>query len=325
MKSQTEMIVASAFSLAVGLAAGIYGLWPQASPGQQPTSALAASLPSDLSACGVSVPDVSGPIPHGHGRYYDFTADWFTGGRTEAWPKYLAPFASKRVNYLEVGTFEGRSMVWMLDNVLLHPDSRATGVDIEIKPRYLQNLNRSGSCDKVRNLQGRSQDVLRNLPKASYDIIYIDGSHVTQDVMVDAVLAFDLLKPGGLLIFDDYAPLIWLWPKDIRPKQAIDAFVAGYRQHLESVIQNFQLMVRKREHICDSPTERLSAIGSYCYNWNSKQLFRTTDRVAVELSETERKMIEAYTDAAPFPEFTADLRARPEFEAMNKRLRLELQ
>ena len=36
-----------------------------------------------------------------------------------------------------------------------------------------------------------------------YDIIYIDGSHEARDVLEDAVLAYRLLKIGGLLIFDD--------------------------------------------------------------------------------------------------------------------------
>ena len=49
-----------------------------------------------------------------------------------------------------------------------------------------------------------SQVVLRRLPLETYDIIYIDGSHATSDVLEDAVLSYRLLKPGGLLIFDDY-------------------------------------------------------------------------------------------------------------------------
>ena len=46
--------------------------------------------------------------------------------------------------------------------------------------------------------------VLRRLPLESFDIIYIDGSHAVNDVLEDAVLSFRLLKPEGILIFDDY-------------------------------------------------------------------------------------------------------------------------
>ena len=38
----------------------------------------------------------------------------------------------------------------------------------------------------------------------NFDLIYIDASHYAPDVLSDAVLAFKLLKPGGILIFDDY-------------------------------------------------------------------------------------------------------------------------
>ena len=37
-----------------------------------------------------------------------------------------------------------------------------------------------------------------------YDYIYIDGSHMPKWVLIDAVLSWDLLKKGGLMIFDDY-------------------------------------------------------------------------------------------------------------------------
>jgi predicted O-methyltransferase YrrM len=312
---QPQTLIATAFALTVGLSAGFYALWSQ-------VSAPSVVTP-EYSACGVSVPDISGAAPRGHARYYDFTADLFTdAGRLESWQKYLMPYAGRPTHYLEVGIYEGRSMVWMLDNALRHPDSRATGVDISIQERYLQNLKRSGSCRKVRSLEGRSQEVLRTLPKESYDVIYVDGSHVTQDVMIDAVLAFDLLKPGGLLIFDDYAPLIWLWPKDIRPKHAIDAFVSGYRQHLEPVHQGMQLMLRKRTQPCDSKTERLSTVGAYCYNWNTGRIIRIEDREAVELLPGEKSIIQAIADSVPWHEVAPEIRAKPEYQALNRRLKL---
>lgn len=310
-----QTLVAAIFSLAVGLSAGLYALWPR-------ESATIVVTP-ERSACSISVPQTSGPAPHGYGRYYDFSMDRFTdAGRLETWQKYLTPFAERPMNYLEVGIFEGGSMIWMLENALRHHDSRATGVDIDIKQRYLQNLKRSGSCEKVQNLLGRSHEILRTLPKESYDVIYVDGSHVTQDVMIDAVLAFDLLKPGGLLIFDDYAPVLRYWPQDIRPKQAIDAFVAGYRHHLEPVHQGMQLMVKKRAYLCDSKTERMSTVGGYCYNWNTGQFIRTADREPVTLLPGEKNIIEAIADSAPFHEVAPELWAKPEYQALNRRLKI---
>ena len=43
--------------------------------------------------------------------------------------------------------------------------------------------------------------------EATFDVVYIDGSHQAPAVLADdAVMAFHLLRSGGLMIFDDY---IW--------------------------------------------------------------------------------------------------------------------
>jgi hypothetical protein len=61
--------------------------------------------------------------------------------------------------------------------------------------------------------------------RATYDMIYIDGSHIAKDVLRDAVCAFDYLKKGGVMVFDDYD---WLAIDDPtgkqRPRLAIDAW-----------------------------------------------------------------------------------------------------
>ena len=40
-------------------------------------------------------------------------------------------------------------------------------------------------------------------------MIYVDGSHRADDVMIDAIQGFAALKPGGILIFDDYTFLFY--------------------------------------------------------------------------------------------------------------------
>ena len=65
--------------------------------------------------------------------------------------------------------------------------------------------------------------------EAPFDLIYIDGSHTAADVLIDAVLAFQLLRVGGVMIFDDYLwsmePALSVDPLNM-PKPAIDAFAA---------------------------------------------------------------------------------------------------
>jgi hypothetical protein len=144
---------------------------------------------------------------------YDFTNDWFLQV-VPVWEKAMEPFKGKPdIQYLEVGMYEGRSVVWMLENVLTHPTARVTGIDLfwdptefspELKERFLANIKRAGGEDKTKTIVGFSQEELRKLPLDTYDIIYIDGSHMGPDVLEDAVLAYRLLKDGGMIIFDDY-------------------------------------------------------------------------------------------------------------------------
>ena len=70
----------------------------------------------------------------------------------------------------------------------------------------------------------------------SFDLVYVDGSHLAADVLQDAVLSFRLLRSGGLLIFDDY-----LWIDDPGApvnsyaifKVVIDAVINLYRSRLK--------------------------------------------------------------------------------------------
>jgi len=51
--------------------------------------------------------------------------DWFTH-KIPSWDIALDEFKGKpNIAYLEVGAYEGRSVMWMHDNVLTHPTSRA--------------------------------------------------------------------------------------------------------------------------------------------------------------------------------------------------------
>ena len=188
---------------------------------------------------------------------YDFPgADWFTMN-IPVWEKVLEPFKGKPgVNYLEIGVFEGRSLIWMLENILTDPTARVTGVDIfdqstyNYKDNYFKNVEKSGAADKVTMIQDFSQVALRGLPLGSFDIIYIDGSHAKDDVLEDAVLSWRLLKEGGVLIFDDYT---WAGHSFNRtsvdpvesPKVAIDPFVQCFGEHLEVIHNSRQLIVKK--------------------------------------------------------------------------------
>jgi predicted O-methyltransferase YrrM len=82
-----------------------------------------------------------------------------------------------------------------------------------------------------------------------FDMVYVDGSHQAADVLWDALLAFKLLRVGGLMVLDDY-----LWPGDSRhdvlmaPKIAIDAFTTVHSSKVRILSAPlYQLYVLKTE------------------------------------------------------------------------------
>jgi hypothetical protein len=123
---------------------------------------------------------------------YQFSEDWMSDD-TELWARVLAPVRGKPgIHALEVGSFEGRSALWFLENVLTDPTSTLTCVDIWVGPyekTFDENIKAYGRPRKVIKIKSRSDEALRKLVPKSFDFIYIDGSHEAKDVLVDAVMA----------------------------------------------------------------------------------------------------------------------------------------
>lgn len=239
------------------------------------------------------------------GDGYQFTSDWFCQAE-ELWRELFAEYKDRPgVKYLEIGVYEGRSLIWMLENILTHPRSRATAVDIFNPPfaaRLRENLRKSKQGRKVRLLSGYSENVLRKLPAAQFDIIYIDGAHDGRSVFIDAVNSWHLLKPGGVVVFDDYLFHEDNWPKDLTPKPVIDEFVASFRCELTVVHRGNQLILRKRlDRSWRNHSE--SRVGAYAYDWYQSRLnfvgrgrwiWWRSRRYPVELNAREQALLEKY-------------------------------
>src|SRR5437868_2701075 len=106
-----------------------------------------------------------------------FHTDWFDV-HIPIWEKCLGSMSGKAdLRFLEVGSFEGRSACWLLQNILTHDSARLTCVDIGLESygpdqyRYCQsefnpleslrwNLDVLGVPHKVHFLRAVSQDVM---------------------------------------------------------------------------------------------------------------------------------------------------------------------
>lgn len=158
---------------------------------------------------------------------YEFTADWVTANEM-TWLRLLQSFmhqqaAGTPIRMLEIGSYEGRSSIWWMDNILTHPASSLTCIDPSPSHLFLPNI--TASKHSLRFIRNSSAVVLPQLIalQEKFSIIYIDGSHLARDVLLDGLLSLQLLLPEGIIIFDDYE---WSSPSGKRPpKPAIDALI----------------------------------------------------------------------------------------------------
>ena len=195
---------------------------------------------------------------------YQFTKDWFHWA-PQVW-EHLIPMLPHGVerSFLEIGSFEGRSMVWIAEN-MMNPGDELICVDTweggeehgaenmsEVEKRFDHNRDKVLAENDVSVLtyKGTSTEYLAGAisegeDKITFDFIYIDGSHIAKDVLTDACMAWPLLKPKGIMVFDDY---MWGNPRDIlhRPKPAIDAFTNIFAEEVEIIHVGHQLVVRKK-------------------------------------------------------------------------------
>ncbi|KDQ11350.1 glycosyltransferase family 8 protein, partial [Botryobasidium botryosum FD-172 SS1] len=78
-----------------------------------------------------------------------------------------------------------------------------------------------------------------------FDFVYIDGSHRSDDTFLDAELAWRLMRPGALVIFDDYEWKMEPAESMTHPKRGIDAFLALQASEYEILHKGYQVILRK--------------------------------------------------------------------------------
>lgn len=181
--------------------------------------------------------------------------NWFAQTAEPYFRRHLS--GKQGMSCLQIGAFAGHATEW------LH-EQGFTVLDVDTWTGSDENEHRSLDWSRVKREYDRRVYVaqcrgdvtsvmttsktffkfkLRGEPR--YDFIYIDGDHRAQSVLFDAVHAWELLKVGGLMAFDDYE---WNGPSDpvLCPKLAIDSFLACYRDRLEVIDRGVQVWVRKQ-------------------------------------------------------------------------------
>ena len=192
---------------------------------------------------------------------YEFTEDWFSENNPEKvvrqFDEILSEFKGRPCMFLEIGSFEGMSTIWMLENILTEEKSQIFCIDAwaewtgDAFVRFISNINKTGLKDKVHIVKGDSSEELRIFPKEYFDFIYVDGNHDEKAVIKDAINSFRILKKGGIMALDDYLLGI-RYPNtpgskamNGLAKKAIDYFVDVFEDELEVIHKDYQLWIRK--------------------------------------------------------------------------------
>jgi len=189
--------------------------------------------------------------PKFEGKAFSDSTGWFSGYH---WRICFGTKAYDVKEYLEIGSFEGRSAITASE---MFPNAHLTCIDTfeggdehteqltsGLEERFLKNVE--SIKDRMTVLKGTSAQRLAELQDniEKYDVIFIDGSHFYRHVVLDTLMSWPLLKVGGVLIWDDY---FWKYaPYDgLEPKAAIDQFLTSYDGDYEVLFADRQVGIRK--------------------------------------------------------------------------------
>ena len=133
----------------------------------------------------------------------------------------LAEFVKNATTVVEVGSFAGKSVIFMAQN---NPDAQffccdtwlAPGLQTPGVPRdpfgapmlyetFLTNIIDAGIESRVTPIRQNSTAALKMLANAGTqaDFVYIDGSHDYSEAYVDLVYTLPILAPGAVIVADD--------------------------------------------------------------------------------------------------------------------------
>lgn len=169
----------------------------------------------------------------------------------------------RTIEILEIGTFEGRTTTWILENI---ENSNVVCIEPEPFVNFHNNLDPWLESGRLRWIKEYSFKALiqEYLVGNKYDLVYVDGDHFAPSVLQDAILSWKILKKDGILLFDDFGMIIsdnyfYISHKEfenykndgcmwIHPREGIQAFLNLYKGQYKFFIDNYQVGVQK---ICE--------------------------------------------------------------------------
>jgi predicted O-methyltransferase YrrM len=189
------------------------------------------------------------PLANFEGRYYNKNPE-------TNWSPFI-PITNIPINYLEIGVSDGGNAIHIANSYCKNPDSKIYCVDpwmdydgyseyrgVQEKGwvTFNKNIQKSGSFPKFIVKRGLSEIIVPTFENDFFDLIFVDGNHETKYVYEDGKMAFDKVKSGGYIVFDDYDNT---WTQTMK---GIDMFLAEYSTKIKILSQyNYfcQLIIQK--------------------------------------------------------------------------------
>jgi len=227
--------------------------------GTNSTNSTSATLPSSL------------VVEEFHNPPITYTEDHFSNNIT-TWEKHLLPLLEKEKEdgkgssprVLILGAGEGLSSVWLArkafggspsskDASIWAVDTPSTSSSIAASTAQLleKNVKHFGKTIKVVRADSTVEaigkvrgDFESEKKDGAFSAVYVDVDHSSKSYLEAGVLAYPLLKPGGLLLFNNYTH-DHLHTFSC-PRPGIDAFAGCYSHLVKIVDRGWELVLMKR-------------------------------------------------------------------------------
>lgn len=145
---------------------------------------------------------------------------------------------------VEIGAYEGSTTFWVSDKLTpynknltiytIDPHVGATDLDSNFKTVHRNFMYNMNLCENknIHYIQKDSSDGLIDLISQGVEaeLIYIDGDHRAAGVLSDLVLAWQILKVGGVILCDDtttwkYKDPVGTYTNQMSPRLAVETFI----------------------------------------------------------------------------------------------------
>lgn len=85
--------------------------------------------------------------------------------------------------------------------------------------------NTEFAADRRAVLRGTTTEVIDRLEDASLDAVYVDGDHTLRGILIDLIAAYPKLRPGGLMLGDDFSTNPFQHGLDYEPTMVFPAAI----------------------------------------------------------------------------------------------------